>query len=238
MIPRKIHYCWFGGGPIPELAQRCMASWHQCMPDYEFKLWNEHNFDVDSVPYTKEAYTEKKYAFVSDYVRLKALKEDGGLYFDVDFLVYKSFDSLLGYRAFAGFEGSKTNPVMMGVIASEPNGEWVSEQLNQYENRHFLVDGKADLTTNVRFITDYMISMGFVPNGREQDYKDLHIFPVEYFCPRLTTGEYIKTDNTYCEHQGLNSWAGQDSSWKFRLLSKISPSLRIFVIKVKRKIFG
>ena len=238
MIPRIIHYCWFGGSPMPDLAQRCIASWHHCMPDYEFKLWDEHNFDVDSVAYTKEAYAEKKYAFVSDYVRLKALKEEGGLYFDVDFFVYKAFDPLLEYRAFAGFEGSKTNPVMMGVIASEPDGEWVSEQLKLYENRHFLVDGKADLMTNVRFITDHMISKGFVPNGQEQDFGGLHIFPVDYFSPRLTTGEYLRTDRTYCEHLGLASWGEHGGSWKTWLLSKLGPSVRVWLIKLKRKLIG
>ena len=238
MIPRIIHYCWFGNSPMPDLAQRCIASWHQCMPDYEFKLWNERNFDVDSVAYVKEAYAERKFAFVSDYVRLKALKEEGGLYLDVDFFVYKAFDSLLDYRAFAGFEGSKTTPVMMGVIASEPDGEWVSEQLKLYENRHFIVDGKADLTTNVRFITDHMISKGFVPNGQEQDFGGLHVFPVDYFSPRLTTGEYLRTDSTYGEHLGLGSWGEHGGGWKSRLLSKVGPSVRVWLIKLKRKLIG
>ena len=106
-IPKRIHYCWFGKSDFPELAQRCIASWHQFMPDFEYKLWNEDNFDVKSHPYTEEAYAEGKYAFVSDYVRLYALEREGGMYLDVDFMVYKSFEVLLAYKAFAGFEGSK-----------------------------------------------------------------------------------------------------------------------------------
>ena len=81
MIPKIIHYCWFGSGEMPQLAKDCIASWHKYMPDWEYKLWNEDNFDVDSVPYVKEAYEARKFAFVSDYVRLYALYTDGGLYF-------------------------------------------------------------------------------------------------------------------------------------------------------------
>lgn len=237
MIPKKIHYCWFGRGEMPELAQKCIESWHKYMPDYEYKLWNEDNFDVNRIQYTKEAYERGLYAFVSDVVRLQALYDEGGLYFDVDFEVYRPFDSLLCYNAFAGFEGSKTNPVLMGVIASESNGIWVSEQLENYQHRFFIVDGKPDLTTNVRFVTDRMIEQGFIPNGKEQDYKDLHVFPVDYFSPRQTTGEYLRTDNTFCEHRGHNSsWAPKRV--KDRVIRLFPSYLRTQLILVKRKLFG
>ena len=238
MIPKRIHYCWFGKSEMPELALKCIQSWHKFMPEYEYKLWNEDNFDIECNQYAKEAYEAKKYAFVSDVARLKALKEEGGIYFDVDFVVFKSFNDLLHYRAFAGFEGSKTNPVMMGVVGSEANSEWVNEQLERYSERHFIIDGKEDLTTNVRFITDGMIRNGFCPNGKEQDYMDLHVFPVDYFYPRLTTGEYIRTGNTYCEHIGTSSWADNSLNWKKRLLSIIPQHMRVTVIKLKRIILG
>jgi len=237
MIPRIIHYCWFGRGPMPELALKCIDSWRRNMPDYRFMLWNEDNFDVSCSPYTKEAYDSRKYAFVSDVVRLKVLSEYGGIYLDVDFWVYKPFDDLLNYTAFAGFEGSKHNPVMMGVIASESGGRWVTEQLESYRNRHFLVNGKMDLTTNVKYISDHMRGQGFVPDGSEQDYLDLHIFPVEFFCPRLTTGEYRKTENTYCEHLGeTSSWAKQ--SMKDTILRLFNPEFRTKLILLKRRILG
>ena len=194
MIPQIIHYCWFGNGEMPQLAKDCIASWHKYMPDWEYKLWNEDNFDVYSIPYTKEAYEAKKYAFVSDYVRLYVLNKEGGLYLDVDFEVYRSFDNLLHWNAFAGFEGSKHAPLMMGVIASCRDGVWVKEQLGHYQERHFVNDdGSLDLTTNVKFVTEHMRMNGFVQNGKEQDYKDLHVFPVDYFCPKQTTGEYFRT---------------------------------------------
>ena len=223
---------------MPDLALRCIESWHKSMPDYDFKLWNEDNFDIHYNDYVKEAYSANKFAFVSDVARLYALAEEGGIYLDVDFEVYKPFDYLLHYRAFAGFEGSKHLPVMMGVIASEAHGDWVEEQLQRYADRHFILDGKEDLTTNVKFVTDYMTQHGFVPDGKEQDYKDLHILPVDYFCPRQTTGEYFRTDNTYCEHLGLKSWGENSMNWKNRILSVMSPVLRTRIIKLKRKLFG
>lgn len=238
MIPRKIHYCWFGRGEMPDLAKNCIASWHRYMPDWEYKLWNEDNFDVKSVPYTKEAYGAKKFAFVSDYVRLWALEREGGLYMDVDFEVYKPFDDLLHWHAFAGYEGSKYSPVMMGVIASEPHGIWVIEQLERYQGRHFInTDGVLDMTTNVKFVFDDMKIQGFVPNGKEQDYKDLHVLPVDYFCPRQTTGEYYRTDNTYCDHLGIGSWSETDG-WKERVRRLVGQKNMILLIKLKRKLFG
>lgn len=238
-IPKTIHYCWFGNSEFPELAQKCLASWHKTMPDWQFKLWNEDNFNVNIHPYTKEAYEAGKFAFVSDYVRLFALEQEGGVYLDVDFEVYKPFDDLLSFRAFAGFEGSKYHPVMMGVCGSEAHGEWISEMLRAYNDRHFLLpDGKLDLTTNVQFVTAIMSTNGFRQDGLEQDYKDLHVFPVDYFCPGQTTGEYFRTDNTYCEHKGLNSWSKQDNGWKNRLIKLVGQKNMTRLIKLKRKLFG
>ncbi len=238
MIPKIIHYCWFGQGKMPELAQKCIASWHDHMPDWKYKLWNEDSFDVNSVLYTKEAYEARKFAFVSDYVRLWALYHEGGLYLDVDFEVYKSFDDLLGYSAIAGFEGSKHCPVMMGVIGSVSKGEWVTEQLGYYSNRHFVINEKMDLTTNVAFVTGKMLEQGFVSDGKEQDYKDLHVFPVDYFCPKQTTGEYFRTANTYCEHHDLASWTEDGGGWKLALGRFVGQKNMIRLIKLKRIIVG
>lgn len=239
MIPRIIHYCWFGRGETPQLAKDCIASWHRYMPDWEYRLWNEACFDVESIPYTKEAYEAGKFAFVSDYVRLWALYHEGGLYLDIDFMVYKPFDDLLRWKAFAGFEGSKHLPLMMGVCASEPKGEWVAEMLKAYQDRHFLLpDGSLDKTTNVQFVTAVMASNGFVQDNSEQDYKDLHVFPVDYFCPRQTTGEYFRTENTYCEHCGLNSWAEQSRGWKSGIMRLVGDRNMSKLIKLKRKIIG
>ena len=239
MIPKRIHYCWFGKSEMPELALKCIDSWHRYLPDYEFKLWNEDNSAIDSNRYAIEAYETRKYAFVSDYIRLWALEKEGGIYLDTDVEVFKSFDDLLDHKAFAGFEGSKYKPLGTCIMASMAHGEWVSEMLDAYSGRCFIKsDGSYDLTTNVRFITQIMKEGGFIQNGEEQIYKDLHIFPVDFFSPRLTTGEYFRTENTYCDHHGLGSWGNKDVSWKTRILSKMTPALRVSVIKIKRLFFG
>ena len=239
MIPRIIHYCWFGRGEMPDLAKSCIASWHEFMPDWEYRLWNEDSFDVNSILYTKEAYEAKKSAFVSDYVRLWALFHEGGVYLDVDFEVFKPFDDLLHWSAFAGFEGSKHSPLMMGVIASCPQGIWIGQQLNAYNGRHFIYpDGTFDMTTNVKFVSERMRGQGFAQNGLEQDFYDLHIFPVDYFCPKQTTGEYLRTENTYCESKGLGSWEEKCGDWKVFIGRMVGPKNMTRIIKLKRKLFG
>ena len=239
MIPKRIHYCWFGQGDMPVSTQRCIASWHDYMPDYEYKLWDEKNFDVRVVPYVKEAYEAKKYAFVSDFVRLWALEKEGGVYFDTDVMVFKSFDDLLEYKAFVGFEGSKQLPVGTCVMATEAHGVWIREMFDHYKDRHFLkADGSFDLTTNVQFISAKMCENGFVQDGKEQDYKDLHVFPMEYFSPRQTTGEYLRTSNTYSDHLGLGSWMESAKGWKYRLGRLVGKNNMTKLIKLKRKLFG
>lgn len=224
---------------MPELALKCIESWHKHMSGWEYRLWNEDNFNVESVLYTKEAYQAQKYAFVSDYVRLWALESEGGVYLDTDVEVFKSLDNLLGFAAFAGFEGSKYIPMGTCVMASEPHGQWVSEMLDAYSGRHFLMpDGTPDLTTNVQFITARMKANGFVQNGLEQDYKDLHVFPVDYFCPRHTSGEYLRTDNTHCDHLGLGSWSENRKGWKAWVGKFVGRHNMTRLIKLKRKLLG
>ncbi len=238
MIPRRIHYCWFGRGPMPPMALRCIESWHRFMPDYEYKLWNEDNFDVNSVPYVKEAYAARKFAFVTDYVRLYALYTEGGIYMDTDVEVLKPYDDLLHLSGFIGFEGSKHTPVGTGTIASIPHGEWVKEQMNAYAGIHFIQsDGTLDLTTNPLRISAIMKADGFIQNGQEQDYKDMHIFPVDYFCPRQTTGDYLMTEHTYCDHHFMGSWGGGGKR-KSSLARFIGQKNLTRLIKLKRKIFG
>ena len=175
---------------------------------------------------------------MSDYVRLWALSNEGGIYLDTDVEVFRAFDELLKYDAFAGFEGSKHLPVGTCVMASKVDGLWVNEMLDCYGNRHFVKsDGSFDMTTNVQFISAIMSKHGFVQNGKEQDYKDLHVFPVDYFCPRHTTGEYICTENTFCDHLGLGSWTEQ-CGWKAMIGKMIGPKVMPHLIKMKRRWLG
>ena len=232
-----IHYCWFGRGEMPELARSCIASWHKYMPGYEYKLWSEDNFDIDSNQYVKEAYDARKFAFVSDYVRLYALYNEGGLYLDTDVEVLKPFHPLMQLSGFIGFEGSKHHPVGTGTIACLPKGEWVTEQLQSYKDAHFInSDGTYDIMTNPIRISRIMAKNGFIQNGEEQDYKDMHIFPTDFFCPRQTTGEFFLTDNTYCDHHFMGSW---DDQAKTSILKRIIGQKNMTrLIKLKRIIIG
>ena len=240
MIPKIIHYCWFGKGAMPELVQMCIASWHTHMPDWKYQLWSEDNFDIASAPqYVQEAYAAKKYAFVSDYVRLWALEQYGGLYMDVDFEVYKSFDDLMEqYEAFAGYEGSKRNPVMMGVIAAKAHHSWIQGMMQTYETRVFIKeDGSLDMTPNTGYFLGWMLERGFVADGVEEDFMGVHILPVECFCPQLTTGENLCCERTYCEHKGLHSWSG-NGGWKVKILNLVGNKWKIRLINLKRRILG
>lgn len=245
MIPKIIHYTWMGGSPLPELEQRCLASWKEHMPDWEYKRWDESNFDIAAAPlYVQQAYEARKYAFVSDYVRLWALEKFGGLYMDVDFMVYRPFDELMiPYVAFAGYEGSKRNPVMQGVIASEAHGAWLTDMLRTYDARVFIMeDGSLDMTPNTSYFSDRLESQGFVPDGVEKDvYVNgeffLHVMPVWAFCPILTTGEDVRNENTYCEHKGESSWAS-NNGWKAKLMRLFSPKWKTRIIKLKRSLLG
>lgn len=237
MIPKIIHYCWFGRGDMPELALKCIESWHRYMPDYEYKLWNEDNFDITSNQYVKEAYESKKFAFVTDYVRLYALYTEGGIYMDTDVEVLKPYDDLLSLSAFTGYEGSKHLPPVTGTMASEAGGEWVKEQLEAYDSIHFInADGSLDTTTNTTRISEIMKAGGFIQNGKKQEYKGMTIFPVNYFCPRQTTGEVLIDEETYCDHHFMGSWS--DGKNIPILLKVIGQKNMIRLIKIKRKLIG
>lgn len=208
MIPKIIHYCWFGGKPMPELAQNCIASWRKYLPDYELRLWNEDTFDLDLYPYAREAYDNRKFAFVTDVVRLWALEKFGGVYMDTDVEMLKPLGDLMNLPAFTGYEASMANAPVTGLMASAAHGVWVTEQLAYYNGRHFVdADGTLDLTTNTVTIARIMQEGGFVIDGQYRVYKDdMHVFPVDYFCPLTSTRVLKCTKNTYCIHHFAGSW--------------------------------
>jgi hypothetical protein len=182
MIPKVIHYCWFGKGQMSELAERCIASWKSVLPDYTLKLWDESTFDVSSNAYVREAYNSKKYAFVTDFVRLYVLYNFGGVYMDTDVEVLQPLDSFLSNEAFSGFENESEVPT--GIMASEA-GYWAfGELLKQYDNRHFIGhDGIPDLTTNVKVITKFYEELGLKKNNQKQTIAGCLFMPSIVFCP-------------------------------------------------------
>lgn len=238
MIPKVIHYCWFGGGKIPPLADQCINSWKKYLPGYQLRIWDENSFDVNSNHFTKEAWQMRKYAFVSDYVRLYALYNFGGIYMDTDVEVLKSLDDLLHLPGFSGFESDREVPT--GIMACEPHNEWAKEQLEWYSGKHFISDnGKPDLTSNVKIISEIMASNGLLLNNSYQVYKGwLHIFPKDYFCPKSRTGIITITKNTYCIHHFAASW----HPWylkleKFFYAKILGPEITDSLVRIKRSVF-
>ena len=207
MIPKVIHYCWFGRGKMPKLAEICIASWKKYLPEYELHLWNEDTFDVNSNLFTKQAYESRKFAFVTDYVRLYALYHHGGVYMDTDVEVLKNMDYFLQFPAFSGFEDDIHIPT--GLMASVEKGKWVSTLLSYYDNQPLIQpDGTLKCLTNTSIISQMTKEMGFVPNGKYQIIdNEVYIFPKDFFCPKSQiTGDILLTNNTYCIHHFSGSW--------------------------------
>ena len=207
MIPKVIHYCWFGRGPKNELTLKCIDSWKKHLPDYEIKEWNEDNFDVSSYQYAKEALENRKFAFVTDVVRLYALYTEGGIYMDTDVEVLKSYDPFLHHTMFSGFETDGYVPT--GMMAAEKGSVWAKELLDGYNNRRFVLDdGSFDTTTNTKVITDYMITKGLKLNNTYQDIPGLcTMYPYEYFCPKdHRTGVINCTKKSVCIHHFAGTW--------------------------------
>ena len=222
---------------MPAIASLCIASWKKFLPDYTLQLWNEDTFDVNSVPYVREAYEARKFAFVTDYVRLYAIHHYGGIYMDTDVEVIKSLDDLLHLPAFSGFESEVEIPT--GIMASERFGKWAHEQLQYYVDRRFLrPDRSYDLTTNVEIISGIMASGGFLLTNSYQIYKDcMHIFPKDYFCPKARSGLITITNNTYCIHHFEGSWQPLSSKIKKYIFQQIlGPTVTDKLIRLKKNI--
>ena len=209
-IPKIIHYCWFGGSPLPPLAQRCIASWKKYLPEYEIREWNESNFDVHCCRYAEEAYNAKKWAFVSDYARFKILYDHGGLYFDTDVEVIKPLDGILARGGFMGVESYSDDPnVNPGLgLAVAPGLGLYNELYTAYHSRKFINDdGSMNQKTVVQYTTECLASHGLTNTREIQFVAGIYIYPKEYFCPMdYQTGKVTITNNTYSIHHFAASW--------------------------------
>lgn len=232
MIPKILHYIWFGGQQLTPLEEECLASWKNAMPDWTIMRWDESNFDIATAPiYVRQAYEARKYAFVSDYVRLWALEQYGGVYVDTDVKVLKSYEPLLNDTAFIGLEESKAHLPGTCVMGCEPHCQWVRDMLALYDNIEFVrADGSLDLTTNVARLGQRMKEEGLNQvESRESRAKSkpwkqnqyiekwgFRIYTHDYFSPITSTRVMRKTKNTYSIHYFAESWRDgkRKHSWR------------------------
>lgn len=204
MIPRIIHYCWFGRNPKPQSVLMYIQTWKKQMPDYKIKEWNEDNFDINMMAYTKEAYHARKYAFVSDIARLYALVKEGGIYLDTDIEVIKPFDDLLNRDYFIGYE--YFGNVGTGVIGCQQGSSFLLSFLDTYKERHFLLEnGTFDCTPNTKLLSNFLL----------QNKIHLQIDPIDFYCAKnYRTGMIERSSNTYCIHHYAATWHSFYEKWE------------------------
>jgi hypothetical protein len=206
-IPKVIHYCWFGRGEKPDIVKKCIRSWEKNLPDYQIIEWNEDNFDTSLNSFVKEAYECKKYAFVSDYVRVYALYHTGGIYLDTDVEVFKNFDNLLHHESFWGFE--QENYIATSTIGAAKGNYLIKYFLDSYGEKRFMKeDGTNNELTNVAIITDILKQRGLEMDGQYHELLGIGAFyPQTYFSPYdyINCQKFI-SDDTYAMHHFYKSW--------------------------------
>ena len=252
MIPKIIHYCWFGGNPLPPLALECIASWKKYLPDYEIRQWDESNFDVNMIPYTAEAYKQKKYAFVSDFARFWIIYHYGGLYFDTDVEVIKPLDDIIAKGNFMGFEvdpdGDNTpgkyaprfcfavNPgVGFGMEKEHP---FIKKMINLYAGLEFELPPAniAWYKTIVAYTTEMLCKDGLKNIKGVQVVDGINIYPHEYFSPiNMISGKLHVASNTHSIHRFMGSWGLKKKSLKDIIRESLPEWIFIVNNRIKRR---
>lgn len=207
MIPKIIHYCWFGRREKPKLAEKCIESWKKFCPDFEIIEWNEDNCDYLSMPFMEQAYNSKKFAFVSDVMRLIVLEKYGGVYFDTDVEVIKDITPLLYDEGFMGFENERF--VSSGLVtATVPHHPVIREMIEEYKKLSFNELSQDMSAAACPYLNSGVLErFGLIRNGQEQIVSGIHIYPVEWFNPLdSATNKLNKTENTYSIHWYSMSW--------------------------------
>lgn len=242
MIPKVIHYCWFGGNPINKLGKKCIESWKKYFPEYEIIQWNENNFDINCCKYVREAYDAKKWAFVSDYARFKILYDIGGVYFDTDVEVIKKFDDIIRKGNFMGAETNEQDiAVAPGLgMAFAPGNNIIKEILEDYKRSSFIrEDGSYDLTTVVERTTKILKKYGLKDISEIQTVADINIYPMDYFCPiDKMTGKIAITKNTHSIHRFSRSWVSKSSKIKGKIYRILTRCFGKHIADAIRNAFG
>lgn len=223
MIPKIIHYCWFGGKPLPELAQKCISSWKKYCPDYEMKLWNENNFDINIVPFTAQVALAKKWGFIVDYIRAWAVYNYGGIYLDTDVELIKPLDAFLHNTCFSGFESEKyINPG--NIFAGERGCGIAKEVMDFYTSYNFIQEnGALNLTPSPKIFTSMLLKYGLKQNNTFQELDVFTAYSSDYFCPKnFGTGDITITGNTHSIHHYDGSWLSEKDMKYITLQKKIN----------------
>lgn len=231
-IPKVIHYCWFGHGEMPRLAQKCIDSWKKKCPDYEIICWNEDNFDLTQNEYMRQAYEAKKWAFVSDYARLKILYDHGGIYLDTDVELLKPLDALLQNKGYMGFDEKGIVATGLGFGAEKGN-PIIEAFLKDYDDISFVLpDGSFDLTPCPDRNTATLKRLGMDTTVQSQTFMDTVFLPREYLCPMdYYTGKKTITKNTYSIHHYCASWTSP-------VTKRTTMVKRIIGVKMYDKLYG
>ena len=231
-IPKVIHYCWFGRGAMPKLAKKCIKSWKKFCPDYEIICHNEDNFDLHENKYVREAYEAKKWAFVSDYARLKIIYDNGGIYLDTDVEIIRPVDELLSHEAFMGFDEKGIVATGLGFGAQKGN-EIIAELLHDYDEIPFVLpDGSFDLTPCPDRNTKTLEKLGMDMKNCDQTFCGVRFLPREYLCPMdYYTGKKTITEKTLSIHHYCATWTSPVTKRTTRIK-------RIIGLKMYNKLYG
>lgn len=218
MIPKKIHYCWFGKNPLPDSAIQCINSWKKYCPDYEIIEHNEENYDFLKFPYAKEAYEAKKWAFVSDVARLDILYKEGGIYLDTDVELLKPLDDFLNCEGFMGFEDHKQIASGLGMGAKK-HSPVIKLLLSSYDDAHFVVNDELDLTPCTVKNTKILEGIGLKPNGEYQEIDGFRFYPRDFFSPKESTSGRMRfmSKNTVSIHHYNASWESKEFHFKKKI---------------------
>ncbi len=222
MIPKIIHSIWLGNKPKPKRIKKCEDSWKKYCYGYDFIEWNEDNFNISKAPlYVKEAYSKKKWAFVSDYIRLWALVNYGGIYLDTDVELLKNLNSFLQLNSFIGFE--EENYIGTAIIGAAKNNVFLQEIKRFYEDEKFITPKGLNLTTNVKTVTSFFQKEGLLNNNKKQIIKEFSVFPKDFFAPKnFYTGKLFITQNTHCIHHFNGSWLSPIERLKVEIRRKFN----------------
>lgn len=239
MIPKTIHYCWFGGKPLPKSAEKCIQSWQKHLPEYHIMRWDESNFDVNFIPYTQEAYAAKKYAFVSDYARFWILYHYGGVYFDTDVEVLKPIDDIIEIGNFLGVEQQDDTHITVAPglgLGAEKNNPLFKDLMEIYQSSHFLCsNGMVKVQNIVEITTDYLIRKGLKNTNSIQQCCGFTIYPKDYFCPIDYDIRELKiTSNTRTIHHYAESWIPRSTRWKNTLGRILGFRTIQYIVKIKK----